>query len=125
MRSWLESGGSDSSYTYQNSSDAAGHNPADDLRPYKIPGGYQFILQATHTTTGGYVDKIDFWFKPGPGANPTGSLVRAFSSSGIHGALGDNGQNYKSIAFLVEKRGAAAGTLPVVLKPVFGCGMTA
>ena len=67
------------------------HNPypSDDLRKYKIPGGFQYIMQATHTTNGGYVDKVDMTIK----ATKAGSLIRAFSSSGIHGALGDNGQN--------------------------------
>ena len=31
------------------------------------------------------------------------SVLRMFSLSRIHGALGDNGQNYKSLSFLAEK----------------------
>ena len=31
------------------------------------------------------------------------SVLRMFSVSRIHGALGDNGQNYKSLSFLAEK----------------------
>ena len=93
------------------------HNPypSDDLRKYKIPGGFQYIMQATHTTNGGYVDKVDMTIK----ATKAGSLIRAFSSSGIHGALGDNGQNYKNIAFFVSQM--ATGHFP--LKRIFGCGL--
>jgi hypothetical protein len=115
MRTWFDVYGPEHGYAYQNTSDAAGHNPSDDLRPYKIPGGYQYIMQVTHTTKGGYVDKVDMYIK----ATKTGSLIRAFSSSGIHGALGDHGQNYKNIAFFVSK--LATGHFP--LKPVFGCGL--
>jgi len=33
----------------------------------------------------------------------TSCTLRAFSSSGIHGALGDNGQNFKTLAFMIKE----------------------
>ena len=48
----LTTGGDDGRYTYVNSS---------DLRPYKIPSGAQFLLQAFHTTlTHHYNDTLNF-----------------------------------------------------------------
>ena len=36
-------------------------------------------------------------------AKGSGSVLRMFSLSRIHGALGDQGQNYKTLSFLAEK----------------------
>ena len=77
---------------------AAGHNPGDDLRQYKIP--FQFVFQGTHTTAGGYVDTLDFNVRQNDAGDS--STLRIFSVSNIHGALGDNGQNYKTIATIQE-----------------------
>lgn len=100
ITNYLKKSGSDGSYGYSNGADAAGHNPSDDLRPYNLT--WKFIFQGTHKTIGGYVDKINFNIKE---TLQKGSTVTMFSSSGIHGALGDNGQNYKSLAFLSKDLG--------------------
>merc|ERR1711934_103208 len=93
---WLKAGGPDGSFKYVTGPDSAGHNPGDDLRQYNI--SWQFIWQGEHTTTGGYVDQIDFNVQP---RGATGSLLRISSVSGIHGALGDNGQTYKTLAVML------------------------
>eukprot|EP01062_Namystynia_karyoxenos_P021857 TRINITY_DN18339_c0_g1_i2.p1 TRINITY_DN18339_c0_g1~~TRINITY_DN18339_c0_g1_i2.p1 ORF type:complete len:189 (+),score=54.08 TRINITY_DN18339_c0_g1_i2:81-569(+) len=93
--------------------DAAGHNPSDDLRPYNV--SWQYIMQGTHKTSGGYVDRLDFNFQP---TADNGTVVRVGSRSGIHGALGDNGQNYKSIAWMVNAAVGAEKQVAIV----HGCG---
>ena len=65
----------------------------------------------THTTTGGYVDTLNFNIAKADAKGST--TMRIFSISNVHGSLGDNGQNYKNIAFILEGRGA---------KVVHGCG---
>jgi hypothetical protein len=111
----LKHGGPDGSFKYVTGPDAAGHNPGDDLRQYKID--WQFAWQATHSTTGGYVDTVDFNVKPA--ARLSSSIVRASSVSNIHGALGDNGQNYKTLAYAI---GALCPTSSCPLKIIHGCG---
>ena len=70
-----------------------------------------FIFQGKHRTKGGYVDTLDFYVtKEG--------LVRAFSVSGIHGALGDSGQNFHTLDFLRADLGGKS------TKIVHGCGKT-
>ena len=109
IKRYLMSGGEDGSYNYSTGPDAAGHNPGDSLLPYPIK--WDYIFQGTHTTTGGYVDTLNFNLAR---ADATGATtLRIFSISNVHGSLGDNGQNYKNIAFLpVDGRGAI----------VHGCG---
>merc|ERR1711865_120815 len=115
FKAWLQKGGSDSSYAYSTGADKAGNNPGDDLRKYGIP--WDFIFQGTHTTTGGYVDKIDFNLKPNKATG--GSTMRASTISGIHGALGDNGQTYKNLmAMWANRHGNYSWTASVV----HGCG---
>eukprot|EP00438_Fugacium_kawagutii_P001457 Skav211874 [mRNA] locus=scaffold1431:355387:369789:+ [translate_table: standard] len=81
-------------------------NPGDDLRPYNIssPEMFKFILQGRHDApkySGLNGDILNFAiYAPKNGAS---SVLRMFSVSRIHGALGDNGQNYKSLSFLTEK----------------------
>jgi len=106
---YLKSGGEDGSYAYVTGADAAGNDPSDDLTPYGIPWSY--IFQGTHTTTGGYVDTLNFNIAK---VDASGSAtLRIFSISNIHGALGDNGQNFKNIAYLIEGRSTEI---------VYGCG---
>ena len=62
---------------------------------------WQFIFQGHHKTTSGYVDPLDFNIKNG--SNSESCILRLFSISGIHGALGDAGQNFKSLAFLLNE----------------------
>lgn len=95
VTNFLKTGGSDNSYSYRTGPDAAGHNPSDDLRPFNL--NFKYIFQGTHNTTGGYVDVLDFNIQQDSNKK---SVITMFSSSGIHGALGDNGQNFKNLAFL-------------------------
>jgi len=113
IKTWLDLA---PSYAYVNSSDAAGHNPSDipDSSPF------DYIMQGTHITTSGFVDKIDMWLRHGTGFGREYTSIRAFSSSGIHGALGDNGQNYKNIDYLLENALGDYGT--VFRKITYGCG---
>ena len=90
--------------------DSAGHNPDDDLTQYPIR--WDYIFEGTHTTAGGFVDTLKF--NIGRPASPdAGTTMRVFSLSRIHGALGDNGQNYKNIKYMIENHEA---------KIVLGCG---
>ena len=117
IKAFLETGGGDGSFTYVNGSDAAGHDPSDTL-PDGIPGGYKYIWQGTHATKGGYVDTLNFWLKPVDGTRAT---LGMHSQSGIHGALGDRGQNYKTLAYLLKKFPTTSGySAPTV---VYGCAM--
>ena len=95
----LQSKGPDGSLGYVTGPNAAGQNPGDKL-PTNIPGlDFRYIFQGTHATTGGFVDTIDFNIEDRGAA---GMFLRAFSRSGIHGALGDNGQNYKNVQYLLK-----------------------
>ena len=58
---------------------------------------------------GGYVDTLNFNIKQ----DGDTTTLRLFSISNIHGALGDAGQNYKTLAYILEGRG---------LSVVHGCG---
>jgi hypothetical protein len=80
-----------------------------DLRAFHPPGGYQFLGQVHHTTSGPahYVDEINLSIRPqqcdkGFLCNAQGSIITAFSTSLIAGALGDNGQNYKNIVMAMK-----------------------
>jgi len=95
-------------------------NPGDDLRHYNItkPKNFQFIFQGRHDSpkySGPNADILDFMiYKSG-----SGSVLRMFSISRIHGALGDAGQNYKTLSFMAEKMGASKKPVPK-----YGCGLT-
>ena len=117
MKEILSDQGSDGSFTYSDGSDASGHDPSPDLRPYNLTA--KFIFQGTHSTTGGYVDTLNFAINE----DDQGSLsVRAFSISNIHGALGDGGQNYKTLAFLSQEIENTQGVSCQSLNIVYGCG---
>jgi len=72
-----------------------------DLIQFGSPFGFDYIGQAYHTTSGPahYVDTVNFWIKTGKAGYST---LRAFSTSQIAGALGDNGQNYKNIITAIK-----------------------
>ena len=106
VRSWLELGGADGSYRYVNSSDQAGHRPSDRLGQH-LPDGEggvkvtllpdQFTLQGRHASRGGYIDTVNFYIRA---LSSGGTTLRAFSASNLHGAFSDNGQNYKTLAYM-------------------------
>jgi hypothetical protein len=115
MKTWLQGGGGDGSVAYRTGPDAAGHNPGDDVRQYNTP--WDFILQGSHTTSGGFVDTLNINVKkPGSPGGPI--TLRAASTSGIHGALGDNGQNFKTLAYMVAQTRPGAA-----MRVVQGCGV--
>ena len=126
--SYLKSGGADGSYTYVTGPDSSGNNPEDDLRQYNI--SWDYILQGTHTTyPGKYRDTIDLAIYKGEKASKTKLTdktqdeeftIRAFNIANIHGALGDHGQSYKSLDYLVD--GAFGGSAK--LTRVYGCGLS-
>merc|ERR1712110_1300352 len=111
---FLKQGGKDGSFSYTTGPDKAGHNPGDDLTKYPIE--WDYIFQGTHTTTGGYVDTLNFNIGRAPGGmlRDPSVTMRISSVSNIHGALGDNGQNFKNIATFLE--GSFGGRF------VHGCG---
>jgi len=123
LRSWLSTGGADGSYRYVNGSDTYGHRPSDQLGVH-IPeaDGHvrvsvladQYILQGRHVTRGGYVDILNFHLRALPSG---GTAIRAASISGIHGAFSDNGQNYKTLTFMMHFLQPSA-----VQHILFGCG---
>jgi len=123
LLSWLSTGGVDGSYRYTNGSDALGHRPTDQLgvhvpesdghvRVSLLPD--QYILQGRHITRGGYVDILNFYMRSLPSG---GTVLRAASTSGIHGAFSDNGQNFKSLDFMFRFLHPSA-----VQTILFGCG---
>mmetsp|Transcript_48003 Transcript_48003/g.88363 ORF Transcript_48003/g.88363 Transcript_48003/m.88363 type:complete len:180 (+) Transcript_48003:82-621(+) len=108
IKAYLSNGGSDGLYSFVN---------ASDLRSYRIPGGYDYILQGTHTTfKKRYVDTLDFNIRH---VGKAGSVVRAFSISNIAGALGDAGQNLRTLSILGSELGFADKEV------VHGCGKAA
>ena len=74
-----------------------------------------YVRQGTHKTTGGYVDTLDFNVQENAAGDQ--SQVRIFSVSNIHGALGDNGQNYKTLSTIRDALAKGAD-----LNIVHGCG---
>lgn len=117
LKEWLQGGGDDGSFGYRTGKDAAGHNPGDDLREYGI--AWDFILQGSHTTTGRYVDTLNFNIKK-PSSKGGPITLRAASVSDIHGALGDNGQNFKTLAYMVAHLQPQLSRADI--KVVHGCG---
>jgi len=83
-----------------------------DLRQNGSPNGVDFIGQATHTTSGDahYVDTINYDISTNHDGTYT---IRAFSISGIGGALGDNGQNYKNVIYPLNVAGFGFDIKPV------------
>eukprot|EP00037_Helgoeca_nana_P030940 m.389361 g.389361 ORF g.389361 m.389361 type:complete len:203 (-) comp28293_c1_seq5:2039-2647(-) len=112
-KAWLAKGGTDGSFTYVTGPNKAGEDPSDDLRPYNLT--WQYIYQGTHTTTKGYVDTININIQKGEDG---GSKLRIANLANIHGALGDNGQSYKTIHYILT---AIYPTVMDGFKVVFGC----
>lgn len=114
LTAFLKQGGDDASYSLANAPDAAGHNPTPDLRPFSV--GYDYLLQAKHKTATGYIDTLNVDLRT---LSDGATGVVGFSISDIHGALGDNSQNYKNLAALFR---GAFGVPSSELRVLFGCG---
>lgn len=108
----------DGAYDYITGGDP---NPGDDLRQYNItqPAAFQYIFQGDHNAPkffGQHADILDFSIAKAS----SGSTLRMFSLSRIHGALGDHSQNYKNLVFL-SKNFSIASKAPARI--LHGCGL--
>ena len=98
INSTLSSGGPDGLYEPQMT--AEGTLGFGDLTPFGV--GVDYIGQAYHTTANGmYTDTVNF--NLAPTADGMGTVVKAFSTSQIGGAYGDDGQNYYNIVSLLTE----------------------
>merc|ERR1712224_737123 len=99
----LESGGPDGRWQHSWTSDGTISWSVLDP-PYK---GWSAIGQYKHLTAKyQFVDTINFNLK----GNATSCTLRAFSISGIAGALGDGGQNFKNLASAMRSFGPDLGS---------------
>jgi hypothetical protein len=107
LQSYLENGGADGLFAYVGGS--GGLN-----MPAAHGSTWDSIFQGTHTTIQArYVDTLDFAIRS---AEDGGSTVRAFSISNIAGALGDEGQNRRTISLMGQDLGLGS------MEVLFGCG---
>ena len=141
LAAYLESGGGDGLYAKAPTSDTVGHVSEDDQGDYPFQFSpalslccepsrhratrgasvlistqalpWRYTTSGFHATSGGYVDQLKFSVGVTSGGN---AKVRMSSISGINGALGDMGQNYKNLAFLAAGLGWDPPTV------AFGCG---
>lgn len=107
LQSYLEDGGADGLFAYVGGAGglnmAAAHGSMWDS-----------IFQGTHTTIKArYVDTLDFAIRS---TEDGGSTIRAFSISNIAGALGDEGQNRRTISLMGQDLGLGS------MEVLFGCG---
>eukprot|EP00413_Alexandrium_margalefii_P029003 CAMPEP_0204576428 /NCGR_PEP_ID=MMETSP0661-20131031/41755_1 /ASSEMBLY_ACC=CAM_ASM_000606 /TAXON_ID=109239 /ORGANISM="Alexandrium margalefi, Strain AMGDE01CS-322" /LENGTH=397 /DNA_ID=CAMNT_0051585175 /DNA_START=47 /DNA_END=1240 /DNA_ORIENTATION=- len=106
ITAYLESGGADGLFEYKGG--------AGGLSLATPDGPWTAILQGTHSTfKKPYVDTVDFAIRMLPQG---GSAVRIFSISNVAGALGDMGQNRRTVSLL----GRELGLGPMAV--LFGCG---
>lgn len=107
IAAYLKDGGSDGLFEYVGGSAGLGIDAA--------PGSvWDSIFQGVHTTfLARYRDTLDFAIRSAPGGK---SIVRAFSISNIDGALGDEGQNRRTLTLLGSDVGLGKPTV------LFGCG---
>ena len=96
----------DGSFAYVTGPDTAGHNPDDYLGGVGPTSSWWYIFQGSHSTTGGYIDTLNFFLKHNTATDI--STLRVGSISTIHGALGDHGQNYKTLSVLLKALGGSA-----------------
>ena len=117
LAAYLEGGGGDGLYAKAPTSDTVGHVSEDDQGDYPFQFSpalpWRYTTSGFHATSGGYVDQLKFSVGVTSGGN---AKVRMSSISGINGALGDMGQNYKNLAFLAAGLGWDPPTV------AFGCG---
>jgi len=103
---YLKTGGSDGLFNYTGGSGGLSIATPD--------GAWTTIFQGKHTTfKARYVDTINFAIRELPHGR---SIVRIFSISDVSGALGDMGQNRRTVSVLGSKLGL--GPMAVL----FGCG---
>jgi len=108
IAAYLKTGGADGLFNYTGG--------AGGLSLATPDGSWTSIFQGTHTTfKARYMDTINFAIRKLPGF---GSTVRIFSISNIAGALGDMGQNRRTVSLL----GSELGLGPMAV--LFGCGAT-
>jgi len=113
---FLRSGGDNNSFSLVPGEMPFDEHPPDDISSLNVPGGWQYIFQGKHRTSGrGYVDTLNFNIRLTSSGK---SILRAFSISDLHGALGDAGQNYKTLAFLLK----VLGINPSEATTLYGCG---
>lgn len=111
----LLAGGPDGRYALQPTAESPGTKNFTDLRPFNLPQYY--LGQSTHTTAvKHYVDAINWSISPG--VSGKGAVLFGFSVSGIAGALGDSGQNYKNVVSVP----LALTSLKFQPLVVYGCG---
>lgn len=104
ITSYLQQGGSDGLFAYVGGAGGLAG----------IPGDWTSIFQGKHQTyVNKYNDTLDFAVRPAPQG---GSKVRVFSISDIAGALGDMGQNHRTVSLLGADLKLGAMTI------LFGCG---
>lgn len=110
MTKYLESGGSDGLFGYK-----TGGASGLGISGGAGEGTWDSIFQGTHTTFKmRYVDTLNFAVRTKQ--HGEGSVVRAFSISDIAGALGDEGQNRRTVSLV----GSDLGFGPMTV--LFGCG---
>lgn len=127
LKTYLSSGGGDGLFAYVTGPDpeAGSNNPPDNITSFSIATGtgsmWMYILKGKHTTfRKRFEDNLHIAIRTTPGG---GAVVRMFSMSLVHGALGDGGQNYKTLAFLAQGAGLLVpGRSPA---PIWGCGISA
>jgi len=108
---FLKQGG-DGAYKYVSGVMPFNEHPADDLRKFNMT--YKFIVQGVHTTSiRKYNDTMNFNIRVSSGS----TILRGFSVSDIAGALGDGGQNYKSLVYLFD----AINITRSAIVTVYGC----
>lgn len=118
VRKFLEGGGDSGAYAYTDGKMPHNEHPADDLR--KLGMTYKFIMQGTHTTSGRqYKDTLNFNIREG--SNASSAILRAFSISDLHGSLGDAGQNFKTLSYMLDAIGVDRGGVKIL----HGCGAPA
>ena len=102
LETLLLKGGPDGRYTLMATAEDPSKRGFFDLRGHGLNVSY--IGQAWHTTkTHHYNDTIDMTIADGAVAKT--SVLRAFSTSLIAGAYGDDGQNYKNLIQVVKALG--------------------
>lgn len=106
IATFLKTGGSDGLFK-----NTGGGDGLDISTP---EGAWTAIFQGTHTTfKARYIDTLNFNIRQ---VSNQSSIVRIFSISNTAGALGDEGQNRRTVSMLAK----AVGLGP--MKVLFGCG---